>query len=407
MNDIFFSMLRVIYLIILTSLSLHISAQSNVFKGQILDAVTRIPIAKASVYVDGSTYWTTSDEQGFFVLNYNKMEEVRVNVSCVGFEKKKCLVFSGADIVIELSPLKIEIDGVSVLRNRQYKRRRKEFEAFFSRELVGTGTNAEQTIVLNPEVLIFEDDESKGIIKVHALEPIRLHNKALGYKLTFDLDSFLFNYNTNQTVYMGSLYFEDVKEENHKSVLNARKHAYEWSLLRFFRSTYSGTWREDGYSVYKFRIIPNEEKQSVVDTLRTMGFRGYYLQNFKFPKGIDKAHREYYYRVFAQPDFFQHLGDRLSENDVAYSRDDGAKKILLFKEYIYVKNEKLLDKHPSRDVYEEGRFWSYMQIVNLNIPVMFGTDGVYTPISNVLIHGYMGSVTKLSNLLPIDYLPKD
>ena len=84
-----------------------------------------------------------------------------------------------------------------------------------------------------------------------ATEPLKIANKALGYNLFYQLDSFVYYYNTNINSYRGyCLYTEMEGSDSLKKVwATNRSRAYEGSKLQFMRSYYDSTVKEDGWII--------------------------------------------------------------------------------------------------------------------------------------------------------------
>lgn len=89
------------------------------------------------------------------------------------------------------------------------------------------------------------------MIKVLATAPLKIRNKALGYLLTYELDSFVFRFGENTCTYHGICRFSEMEgnEQQKKQWARNRKHAYEGSLLHFLRGYYSGTLPYDGWDL--------------------------------------------------------------------------------------------------------------------------------------------------------------
>jgi hypothetical protein len=88
-------------------------------------------------------------------------------------------------------------------------------------------------------------------LRVLATDPLQIENKALGYNMRYQLDSFVYYYNTNINLYRGyCLYTEMEGNDSLKKEWTAsRNKAYYGSKLHFMRSYYDSTLTEDGYVI--------------------------------------------------------------------------------------------------------------------------------------------------------------
>lgn len=94
--------------------------------GKVLDAVSRQPLAGASVVVTGTGYGAVSDLDGYFMIKLPDAGRYNLKVSMVGYETvvKPEVVVSHtrpADVVFELSPVPIKLREVTV-RSEYFQR---------------------------------------------------------------------------------------------------------------------------------------------------------------------------------------------------------------------------------------------------------------------------------------------
>jgi hypothetical protein len=122
---------------------------------------------------------------------------------------------------------------------------------FFIKNFIGSTPNASKTILLNPEVLKFYYYKRSNKLKVLATDALKIANNALGYNLRYQLDSFVYYYNTNINSYRGyCLYTEMEGSDSLKRIWSkARSNAYYGSKLQFMRSYYDSTVLEDGWTI--------------------------------------------------------------------------------------------------------------------------------------------------------------
>src|SRR6185436_2387108 len=122
---------------------------------------------------------------------------------------------------------------------------------FFIKNFIGSTPNAAKCVLLNQEVLKFYYYKRSNKLKVLATEPLQISNQALGYDLRYQLDSFVYYYNTDINSYRGYCLFTEL--EGNDSLKNAwttaRQKAYLGSKMQFMRSYYDSTLKEDGWII--------------------------------------------------------------------------------------------------------------------------------------------------------------
>lgn len=256
-----------------------VSAQNNL-TGRILDSLTKQPVPFATVYLDGTSIGQITGDDGTFSLKGVSLPATLV-VSHLSYATAYMeLAEPGPLGDITISPSKAVLSGVEV---RDENLRGKTL-AEFTRLLLGRDEWAEEASLLNDAVLEFDRDYTDRTIKVkndairRRLEksnrpgaswnegrteysygkPLNLKAKSrgilkirlphLGYTLRMDLNSFLMDYNTGYTSYLGTYYFaEDAKiTDRHQ---RNRKRAYYGSGMHFARSLLNGTLEENGFKV--------------------------------------------------------------------------------------------------------------------------------------------------------------
>jgi hypothetical protein len=122
---------------------------------------------------------------------------------------------------------------------------------FFLEYFIGSTPNAAKCTVLNPESLKFYFYKRTNRLKVLATEPVKIANHALGYNLHYQLDSFVYYYNNNISLYRGYCLFSEMDGNDSLKAewAKARKRTYEGSKLHFMRSYYDSTLMEEGWII--------------------------------------------------------------------------------------------------------------------------------------------------------------
>jgi hypothetical protein len=126
-----------------------------------------------------------------------------------------------------------------------------KYGAFFLENFIGATPNAAKCKLLNPEVLKFYFLKRSNKLRVLATDPLQIENRALGYNIRYQLDSFIYYYNSDLNLYRGySLYTEmDGNDSLKREWATTRTKAYYGSKLHFMRSYYDSTLAQDGYLI--------------------------------------------------------------------------------------------------------------------------------------------------------------
>lgn len=217
--------------------------------GTVRDAA-RQPLAGVSVYLSGTTRGTATDAQGRYRIDGVAPGSYRLVGSMVGYETQTVPVLlaagDGARADLRLAPAVETLAGVRVEApaDRRWQRRL----ARFQRAILGESANADSARILNPEVLEFSS--SWGALQATAAAPLVIENRALGYRLRYDLRSF--SVTATEVRYDGDEVFEEIAPASAAEAFRwaaARRRAYRGSMPHLLRSMLAGTAAEEGYTL--------------------------------------------------------------------------------------------------------------------------------------------------------------
>ncbi len=243
-----------------------ISKAQFVIAGSVLDSSTREPLTPASVFCQNTTLGTVTNKQGEFSIAL-KSGGYDLIFSYTGYQTQTIRVTENSKLEI----LMIKEDkrlGEVVLKNTyEVTDGLEKYGEFFMKNFIGATPNAAQCVLMNPEVLKFYFYKRSNRLKVLATDALQISNKALGYNLRYQLDSFVFYYNTNINSYRGyCLYTEMEGEDSLKRVWTKnRVKTYEGSKLHFMRSYYDSTLLQDGWIVDMLDENNNKKFNNVKD----------------------------------------------------------------------------------------------------------------------------------------------
>jgi len=103
--------------------------------------------------------------------------------------------------------------------------------------------------ILNPEVLIFREEENMLIADASA--PLKIENKRIGYSLDFYLEKFNLDQNTDDLFYKGNAYFQalDGNTTELAKYDRNRKQIHQKTSRRFFAELIRKKAKEEDYAV--------------------------------------------------------------------------------------------------------------------------------------------------------------
>ncbi len=240
------------WIFLLLSIPSLTSAQTNVISGKVFDAATGQPLTGASVFCQNTTFGTASNSEGLFRLSVPDGGYDLV-VTYNGYEtfSRRLGRNDGAasDLQVGMKVKDNSLEAVSIVATNEVKDGWERYGGLFRDLFLGMTMNAGKCTIENSESLKFLYYKKRDKLKVLAREPLRVVNRALGYRIRFELDSFVHEFgngNTESAVY--TLYEEMEGTDAEKAAWKtAREDAYYGSMLHFMRCYYDSTLGGNGY----------------------------------------------------------------------------------------------------------------------------------------------------------------
>jgi hypothetical protein len=229
-------------------LLISIGVNAQVVKGKVVDVETGNPIPKASVYLKGSSKGTTSNAQGEFAL-YTNDTKIALIVSSLGYQPDTIGNYNGKTLTVKLSRRAQVLREVMV--GHIVTTREKQMKIFLTQFI---GSRNKDCIITNPDDINFTYHQKTQTLEATVNQPLIIHNKKLGYKITYFLSAFsyspqpiLYPWETSykmQTSYKGNYVFEEdtlfLKPAEIKKIHKARDKAYYGSRMHFIRLASAG-----------------------------------------------------------------------------------------------------------------------------------------------------------------------
>ncbi|MBX9782321.1 MAG: carboxypeptidase-like regulatory domain-containing protein [Chitinophagaceae bacterium] len=245
--------MKTILSIILFFISITLSAQSSfLIKGKVLDDSTGTPLDGASVLCQNTTKGTMTDKEGAFKMDLPSGGHLLV-ITYTGYETESIRISSSQDnsndIVVKLKKKEKKMEEVVIQATTEVKDGWNKYGKQFRDYFLGSTPNAQQCIITNPDSLHFYFSKKRNRLKVKAEEPVVIMNYALGYKIQYRLDSFIYDYTTKFSTYTGNAFYTEIDSaaEQKQTWKKNREQAYYGSRLHFMRCYYDSTLSDNGY----------------------------------------------------------------------------------------------------------------------------------------------------------------
>lgn len=262
-------------LILFSCFSLSLFAQA--ITGHVFDRETKKPVANANVYLENTSYYSVTDEKGYFHITISKPIDTRLIVSHLIYGK---LIFNPPfkelPETIYLDEKMNELDEITVNSGKKgskysWKRKITTFRRLFLGE---TYAGKSCRIINEGDLELVYDSESK-IFSAKSKKPIIVENKYLGYKVQVELEDFRVQYMDNSLLDRSILYidyyaiplFVDLRPL-HKPTEKRRKEVYEYGMGYLFRNLVNHTLKQTRYVFKKNDVyIDADLCFTVTDTL--------------------------------------------------------------------------------------------------------------------------------------------
>jgi hypothetical protein len=258
-------------LFFLFSFALFSQSKNFIITGKIVDDKTSQALPGASVFCQNTTMGTISDNDGKFYMRLNNGGYDLV-VSYTGYETKLIRISNGNkendSMTIALKAEDKSMAEVVVAGSAEVADGWTKYGQFFMDNFIGTTPNSADCSIQNKDAIKFYFYKKRNKLKVKSKENIIVMNTALGYRIKYQLDSFVYDYNNNIGSYTGYPLFEELGDsatpEQRAIWKKNRFRSYIGSRLHFMRSWYDSTLTDEGYQIELLDSSDNN-KSTVLD----------------------------------------------------------------------------------------------------------------------------------------------
>ena len=156
-----------------------------------------------------------------------------------------------ADLTIALHQKEKSLEEVAIVATNEVANGWEKYGQFLTDNFIGKTGNSKECEIVNPEVLRFFYSRKRKRLKVTGDSVLIINNKALGYIIKYQLDSFVHEYDNGKTLYAGYPFYEQMEGSDEEMLVwkEKRKTAYNGSVLQFLRAYHDSTLNGDGFRV--------------------------------------------------------------------------------------------------------------------------------------------------------------
>ncbi len=227
-------------------------SQSFIVRGKVLDDSTRLPMEGASVLCQNTTRGTLTNKEGEFRIELPAGGHNLV-ITYTGYENGSLRLTSSQDdnreLTILLKKKEKKLEEVVVVATTEVKDGWNKYGKQFRDYFIGNTPFARQCFIQNPDALKFYFSKKRNRLKVKAEQPLIVMNYALGYKIQYQLDSFVYDYTTQFSSYIGVAFYTEMDSTAaaRQQWKTNREKAYFGSRLHFMRCYFDSTLKENGF----------------------------------------------------------------------------------------------------------------------------------------------------------------
>lgn len=367
--------------------------------GYVLEATRNTPLAKASVFLNNTSIGTTTNESGYFELTI-PVGKFELIASSIGFATYQKIITqeTPVPITIKLSPKAAELEEVVI--EVYEKNGWKKWGNWFYEQFIGNSSYGNSCKILNPDVIRFKFNEKTNVMRVIAKEPLIIENKALGYRIRYQLEIFQYEFRERRLFYAGFPFFQELEGKDRKKQqwVKAREEAYYGSVMHFMRALFANRINEEGYAMRYLYKSPNVEKERV---------RQIYRKRLMMNRGMINVGGDstaYYNRIMNEPDVTVTPGRTLLTRDSLGYMKDSTQFILKDTNYVYVLYRNKTVPFEYKQLYpKNGSSWASEMVLVNNEPIELFANGSYFNPTDLMFGGFWGWWEKISTMLPMDY----
>lgn len=256
------------YLIIIVLLLAPFVAYAQYLRGTVVDKDTGEILPGATLYIDGTTVATPTDNNGNFGLDIKGLKSDLI-VTYIGYVTLRITGpdrYNNKNMKVVLEKDLISLDEV-IIGKGPFSR--KQMMRVFKEQFLGTTRAGRSCSIVNEEDVFLFFDVTNNKFKAVARTPIVVRNNYLGYDIVFDLTDFELQFTSKtldshalrQSLFLGTSFFKDIAK-NDKA--NKRRYEnYQGSVPHFMRTIANESWQEEQFELFVdgLKTIPKNTLQ--------------------------------------------------------------------------------------------------------------------------------------------------
>ena len=249
----------------------NLSAQKNMnsISGIVLDNSTNEPLLNVNIYISNTTWGTTTQMDGSFILKDIIPGNHDIVFSMIGYDTEAQLVkiadSSDVHLSIRLIPKIYKFSDINITAERPGEWFN-DLEVF-EKKFFGYSPYRINCKIINPYLINFSHPYS-SILIAESEYPIEIINYDLGYKISCEINEFKYDESHRKLDYTYKLFFSEI-DTNDATLIEkwklTREKKYKESIAYFVRSLIAGNFRQAGFElalVYK----PGREGMDILDS---------------------------------------------------------------------------------------------------------------------------------------------
>lgn len=394
------------HLFALTCLLVALAAQSQkLLKGVVLDAEKATPVPKASVFLNNTSIGTTADNEGGFTLSI-PAGRFELIVSSIGYATYNQFINTTDTTSVLTIRLRIKAPDLEAVIIEPYEKDGwAKWGRWFTENFIGTSEYSLDTRIINPEVLKFRNSKKNGELTAIAIAPLQIENKALGYRITYQLENFRYTFKDRYLLYAGFPFFEKLpgSDRKQRQRKKAREDVYYGSMLQFMRAVYRNRITEEGFEVRRLRKIANAEKQRVKMVYKTSvraDGNGHMIST------ISRDSSAYYNHIMSQDDYIRVLQNQTIPGDsIAYALDSTMAGLQFPDHLLITYKHKKASQEFQQLFPRSGKSMTSEITLTNGRAIEIQSNGSYYNPEDLLSSGWWGWFEKMGTMLPFDYQP--
>jgi hypothetical protein len=322
----------------------------------------------------GSTKGAATDEQGEFIIPSVPLGSYELVISMIGYETSMMRLRLSEKINkhlhIRLKPQPISAPELEVTAShpRQWKKHLKKF----TKQFIGSSEFASKCMIINPEVLDFDIDNSSQLFSAAASASLEIENRALGYRIQSILVDFTYQ-EDGILRYIHKPKFNPLSPANAKQKKKWRKNrleVYHGSTRHFLSALVTDRMEQEGFYIDGVANLSNINNELYLMSLTTEDLIHPGDELFEYQLAFPDYVKVYFNR---EGEFFHEGGYEVSGDRIRVGRHRDTRQI---------------------------------SVIEMNIPsVIVNTTGhLYDPYA-LTTYGYWAS-ERVAEELPLDYTPE-